>query len=170
MPGYSARILDEDGYPAPDGEIGTLEITGPTVARGYHGDPVKSAATFHGETVRTGDLFSRDADGFFRHHGRADALLKIGGIFVAPGEIEHVLTAHPEVVDCAVAGYTDGGLTRARAFVVVRDDATVGADELIAFAKARLAGHKYPREIRFVDALPRTANGKLDRRALEDLP
>ncbi|GAA1955203.1 benzoate-CoA ligase family protein [Amycolatopsis minnesotensis] len=169
VPGYSARVLDEDGNRLPDGEIGVLEVTGPTIAREYRGDPVKSAATFHGDTVRTGDLFSRD-DGLFRHHGRADALLKIGGIFVAPGEIENVLTAHPEVVDCAVVGYSDGGLTRARAFVVLRDDSTTDAAELIAFAKVRLAGHKYPREIRFAEALPRTANGKLDRRALEDLP
>ncbi|MGA6166163.1 benzoate-CoA ligase family protein [Amycolatopsis magusensis] len=164
VPGYSARVIDEAGTELPDGEIGALEVTGPTIAGEYWGDPEKSARTFDGDTLRSGDLFSRDADGFFTHHGRADDLLKIGGIFVAPSEIENCLLGHPEVVECAALGYGQEGLTRIRAFVV--RNGTVTEDELREYGRERLAGHKYPREIVFVDTLPRTANGKLDRRAL----
>jgi benzoate-CoA ligase family protein len=166
VPGYRARIVDDDGTELPAGEIGTLEITGPTIAREYRGDKEKSARTFHGDTARTGDLFSRDEDGFFQHRGRADDLLKIGGIFVAPSEIEDCLIGHPDVVDCAVLGYESDGLVLARAFVVRRAGATITAGELREFTGTRLSGHKRPQEIRFVPALPRTANGKLDRRAL----
>ncbi|MBN6037141.1 benzoate-CoA ligase family protein [Amycolatopsis sp. 195334CR] len=164
VPGYSARVIDESGAVLPDGEIGTLEVTGPTIAGEYWGDAEKSARTFDGETLRSGDLFSRDAEGFFTHHGRADDLLKIGGIFVAPSEIENCLLGHADVVECAALGYEQDGLARVRAFVV--RSGTVTEDELREYARARLAGHKYPREIVFVDTLPRTANGKLDRRAL----
>ncbi|PRX49496.1 benzoate-CoA ligase family protein [Prauserella shujinwangii] len=166
VPGYTARIVDESGADVPDGEIGILEVSGPTVALRYWRAPEKSAETFHGDTVRTGDLFSRDADGFFHHHGRADDLLKVGGMFVAPNEIEDCLLAHPDVLDCAVVGHTENGRTRPRAFVVPREGATLTAERLTEFARERLAGHKYPRDIRFLDELPRTANGKLDRRAL----
>ncbi len=166
VPGYSARIVDETGNALPDGEIGTLEVTGPTIAREYHGDAEKSARTFRGDTLRTGDLFSRDADGYFHHHGRADDLLKVSGVFVAPSEIEDCLLGHPAVVDCAVLGVTVDGLVVPRACVVLADGAEVTADELRDHARAHLARHKYPREVMFVTELPRTANGKLDRRAL----
>ncbi|WP_199433533.1 benzoate-CoA ligase family protein [Qaidamihabitans albus] len=166
VPGYTARVVDEVGAELPDGEVGVLEVGGPTMAREYWRAPEKSAETFRGGAVHTGDLFSRDADGFFRHHGRADDLLKVAGIFVAPSEIEDCLLGHPDVVDCAVLGYTEDGLTRPRAFVVLRAGAAVRADDLREYARERLAGHKYPRDIRFLDELPRTVNGKLDRRAL----
>ncbi|SFW71778.1 benzoate-CoA ligase family protein [Amycolatopsis australiensis] len=166
VPGYTAQVVDELGNPLPDGEIGPLRVTGPTIALEYHGDPEKSAKTFDGDTLTSGDLFSRDAGGFFRHHGRADALLKVGGVFVAPGEIEDCLLGHPAVLDCAVVGHETGGLVVPRAYVVLRGDAEVAADELKDHAKAHLAKHKYPREVVFMTELPRTANGKLDRRAL----
>jgi acyl-coenzyme A synthetase/AMP-(fatty) acid ligase len=166
VPGYRARILDETDAELPDGEIGTLEVTGPTIALEYRGDAEKTARTFHGETVRSGDLFSRDSEGFFHHHGRADDLLKVGGVFVAPGEIEDCLLGHPDVTDCAVMGRELNGLVVPRAYVVLRAGASVDAQALRDFARARLAGHKYPREVSFVTELPRTANGKLDRRAL----
>ncbi|ANN19858.1 benzoate--CoA ligase [Amycolatopsis orientalis] len=166
VPGYTARILDETGEALPDGEIGTLEVTGPTIAREYHGDPEKTARTFRGDTLRTGDLFSRDADGCFHHHGRADDLLKVSGVFVAPSEIEDCLIGHPAVVDCAVVGVTVDGLVVPRACVVLAEGASVTAEELQDHARAQLAKHKYPREVVFVTGLPRTANGKLDRRAL----
>ncbi|WP_020666770.1 benzoate-CoA ligase family protein [Amycolatopsis nigrescens] len=168
VPGYSARVLGEAGEPLEDGEIGTLEVTGPTIALEYRGDEEKSARTFQGDTLRSGDLFSRDAEGYFSHRGRADDLLKVGGIFVSPAEIEHCLIGHPEVLECAVLGYESDGLTRARAFVVTVPDAEVTADALREYAKERLAGHKCPRDFRFVPSLPRTANGKLDRRALRE--
>ncbi|MEA5365556.1 benzoate-CoA ligase family protein [Amycolatopsis sp., V23-08] len=169
VPGYTAQVVDELGNPLPDGEIGPLRVTGPTIALEYHGDAEKSAKTFDGDTLTSGDLFSR-SEGFFRHHGRADALLKVGGVFVAPGEIEDCLLVHVAVLDCAVVGHEVDGLVLPRAYVVLRPGASVGADELKDHAKAHLAKHKYPREVVFVTELPRTANGKLDRRALAARP
>lgn len=171
VPGYRASIVDDRGAEVAEGEVGVLEVTGPTIALEYFGDRDKSARTFRpagngNRTVRTGDLFSRDADGFFHHHGRADDLLKVGGIWVAPSEIEHCLIGHPDVLECAVVGYSEQGLVRPRAYVVLRDGATTSADDIVAFAGTRLAGHKRPRDVRFVGELPRTSNGKLDRRAL----
>jgi benzoate-CoA ligase family protein len=178
VPGYRARVLTDDGGEAPDGEIGTLEISGDTVALEYWEAPEKSARTFphsvpgylgRARTVRSGDLFSRDADGFFQYRGRADDLLKVSGVWVAPSEIEHCLMGHPDVVECAVAGYAEDGLTKPRAYVVLRPGATVTADALVEYTRERLAPHKRPRDLRLVDQLPRTANGKLDRRALREL-
>lgn len=172
VPGYTARVVTDDGAEAPDGEVGVLEVTGGTVALEYFGDEEKSAATYRGDTVHTGDLFSRDADGFFYYHGRADDLLKSGGIWVAPSEIEHCLIGHDDVVECGVAGMEVDGLVKPRAYVVLREGVE-GSPELAAalrdYVRARLAGHKCPQEIRFVGSLPRTTNGKLDRRALRTL-
>lgn len=170
VPGYSAQVVDDAGAPVPDGEVGVLEVTGGTVALEYHGDAEKSAATYRGDTVHTGDLFSRDADGFFYYHGRADDLLKSGGIWVAPSEIEHCLIGHEDVLECGVAGFEVDGLTRPRAYVVLREGATASADALKAYVRERLAGHKCPQDVVFVDSLPRTTNGKLDRRALKAAP
>lgn len=169
VPGYSARVVNEAGEQVPDGEIGTLEVTGPTVALEYYGAPEKTARTFRGDTLRTEDLFVRDPDGFFSYRGRADDLLKVGGVWVAPSEIEHCLIAHPAVVECAVVGHLDqAGLIRPRAYVVAREN---GSTELAAalreYVRSELAPYKVPRDVRFVSELPKTANGKLDRRALQ---
>jgi acyl-coenzyme A synthetase/AMP-(fatty) acid ligase len=169
VPGYRARVIDETGATLPDGEVGVLEVTGETVAQRYWRAPAESALTFSGDTLVTGDLFVRDADGFFSYRGRADDLLKVGGIWVAPGEVEARLIGHPDVVECAVVGHEHDGLVRPRAYVVPRPGADVSADSLIEFARSGLAPHKRPRDVRFVDELPRTANGKLDRRALREL-
>jgi benzoate-CoA ligase family protein len=166
VPGYAARVVDEDRQDVADGDVGILEVTGPTIAREYVGDPERTARTFDGDTVRTGDLFSRDADGHFHHHGRADDLLKVGGIWVAPSEIEHCLAGHPEVLECGVVGHSEAGLVRPRAYVVLRPAATATPQALTAYAGERLAGHKRPRQVVVVEQLPRTPNGKLDRRAL----
>jgi acyl-coenzyme A synthetase/AMP-(fatty) acid ligase len=149
-----------------DGEIGNLEITGPTTALEYYGEPEKSAQTYFGDTVRSADLFSRDADGFFHYRGRADDLLKVGGVWVAPSEIEHCLIEHPDVLECAVVGYAADGLTLPRAYVVARTD--VPTAELQQWVKTRLSPHKYPRDVRLIAELPKTASGKLDRRALRE--
>lgn len=168
VPGYGVRVLDESDAELPGGEIGTLEVTGPTIALEYRGDAEKSARTFSEDTVRSSDLFSRDAEGFFHHHGRADDLLKVGGVFVAPSEIEDCLIGHPDVTECVVLGHTVDGLVLPRAYVVLRPGAPEDAKVLQDFAKAHLAGHKFPREVVFVPELPRTSNGKLDRRALRE--
>jgi len=169
VPGYDARVVDESGATVPDGEVGVLEVTGRTVALEYWGAPEKSAQTFHGDTVRTGDLFARDADGYFSYRGRADDLLKVGGIWVAPSEVEHCLIGHPDVLECAVVGHQEAGLVRPRAYVVLRPGAGTSAQPLLDFVRSRLAPHKCPRDVRFVAELPRTANGKLDRGAVLEL-
>jgi acyl-coenzyme A synthetase/AMP-(fatty) acid ligase len=167
VPGYSARIVGDDGVALADGEIGRLEVTGPTTALGYYGDEERSERSFDGDTVRSEDLCCRDSDGYYSYRGRADDLLKVGGIWVAPAEIEDCLLGHPDVLETAVIGYSREGLVRPRAYVVARDGSSPElAADLQAFARGRLAGHKYPRDIRVVSALPRTANGKLDRAAL----
>jgi benzoate-CoA ligase family protein len=169
VPGYTARVVSLDGAEVPDGEVGVLEVRGETVALEYHRAPEKSAQTFVApRTVRSGDLFERDAEGYFYYRGRADDLLKVGGVWVAPSEIEHCLVEHPAVLECAVVGYTVEGLVLPRAFVVLRPGASAAVDELQTHVRTHLSPHKYPRDVRFVDALPRTANGKLDRRALKD--
>jgi benzoate-CoA ligase family protein len=168
VPGYQVRVLDRDAQPVADGEIGALEITGETVALEYWQAPDRSEQTFPAaHTVRSADLFTRDSEGFFYYQGRTDDLLKVGGVWVAPAEIENCLLGHPNVLECAVVGYQVEGLMKSRAFVVT--DAEVSAVELQNFVRARLAPHKYPRDVRFVDELPQTASGKLDRQALREV-
>ena len=169
VPGYRARVLDDDGDEVRDGEIGTLWIEGDTAALLYWNEHEKTKRTFRGDHVDTGDLFVRDSDGFFWYRGRSDELIKVGGIWVAPAEIELCLVSHPDVVECAVLGYEDEGLTLTRAHVVLR--AGVAGSEELAVAlqehvRTELSPHKYPRDIRFVAELPKTPSGKLDRRAL----
>lgn len=178
VPGYTARVVDGDGNEVPDGETGTLEVSGDTVALEYWEEPERSAVTFphsmaeylgQTRTVRSGDLFTRDAEGFFYYRGRTEELLKVSGVWVAPSEIEHCLIAHPDVLECAVSGYTEEALTRLRAYVVRRPGASVTAEELVEYTRDRLAPYKRPRQVRFVERLPRTVNGELDRRALREL-
>jgi benzoate-CoA ligase family protein len=152
------------GYEAEVGENGELLVTGDTAALYYEGDEEKTKRTFDGDTVHTGDLFDRDDDGFFWYRGRVDDLIKVGGIWVAPAEIEHCLVGHPDVVECAVVGVAQDGLTIPRAYVVAREP--VGEQALKDFVRERLSPHKYPREVVFVDDLPKTPSGKLDRKAL----
>jgi acyl-coenzyme A synthetase/AMP-(fatty) acid ligase len=169
VPGYSARVVDEDGSELPAGETGRLWIEGDTAALMYWDAREKSVQTYAGDVVMSGDLFARDADGFFHYRGRADDMLKVGGIWVAPQEIEQCLTAHADVAECAVVGYEEEGLQKPRAFVVLRAQATPDAAALQAHVKATLSPHKYPRDVRFVDQLPRTGSGKIDRRALREV-
>jgi acyl-coenzyme A synthetase/AMP-(fatty) acid ligase len=167
VPGYEARLLDEEGQPVPDGEPGELWVSGESAAVMYWGDHEKSKRTFSGDLVRTGDLFARDEDGWFWYRGRADDLLKVGGIWVAPVEIENCLLRHPAVAECAVVGYDEGGLTLSGAWVVLRADAE--AAELQDFVRSQLSPHKVPREVHFVPELPKTASGKVDRKALRQV-
>jgi acyl-coenzyme A synthetase/AMP-(fatty) acid ligase len=169
VPGYRARVLDDEGRDVPDGEIGTLWIEGDTAALLYWNEHEKTKRTFHGDLVDTGDLFVRDADGYFWYQGRSDDLIKVGGIWVAPLEVEHCLVTHEDVVECAVVAYEEGGLTLTRAHVVLRAG-VAGSDELAAalqgHVRTHLSPHKYPRDVRFVAELPKTPSGKIDRRAL----
>jgi benzoate-CoA ligase family protein len=169
VPGYRARVVGEDGKGVPDGEVGTLWIEGDTAALLYWNEHEKTKQTFSGDLVKTGDLFLRDSEGFFWYRGRTDELIKVGGIWVAPAEIEHCLIAYPDVVECAVVGYEDEGLVLTRAHVVLRVG-VAGSEELAAalqdHVRTHLSPHKYPRDVRFVTELPKTPSGKIDRRAL----
>jgi benzoate-CoA ligase family protein len=161
-PGSTGELVP--GYGAQIAENGELWIEGDTAALLYWGEHEKTKQTFTGDTVKTGDLFERDTDGYFWYRGRVDDLIKVGGIWVAPAEVEHCLISHPNVVECAVVGAQDNGLTLTRAFVVVREP--VDERSLQDFVRARLSPHKVPREVQFVDDLPKTPSGKLDRKAL----
>jgi benzoate-CoA ligase family protein len=177
--GYQIKILprDAEGPGAAEvapGEVGVLWVRGDSVALGYHQDRDKSWQTFHGHWCRTGDLFRRDADGYLWFGGRADDLFKVSGIWVAPLEVEECLMRHPAVALAAVIPATEDGLTKPKAFVVVRDgarDQLDGGAEKLASAlqehvKEHLSRHKYPRRVVFVDDLPKNDRGKVDRKLL----
>lgn len=174
--GYELKILPEDATgsaaePLPAGEIGVLWVKGDSVSQGYFRDRDKSWKTFHGHWCRTGDLFSIDAEGYLVFQGRADDLFKVGGIFVAPREVEDCLLGHPAVSVAAVIPAEDNGLTKPKAIVVLRPDARDRdkkslSDELKAHVQSKLSKHKYPRWIVFVDDLPKNDRGKVDKKVL----
>lgn len=171
-PGYELKLLTDGGRPAGAGEIGELYVRGPSAAAGYWNQPEKDAQTFTGGWVRTGDRFIRDEAGAYVFCGRADDMLKIGGIWVSPAEVEAVLIEHEAVLEAAVVGVADQDeLIRVKAFVALNGGVVAGealADALRAFAKERLAPFKCPRSIVFVDELPKTATGKIRRHVLRD--
>jgi benzoate-CoA ligase len=171
VPGYEARILDDDGRELPPDEIGTLWVKGDSAALCYFGAHEKSKEVLRGDWVVSGDKFSRDAEGYFRYAGRADDLLKVGGIFVAPVEVENAILAHGAVLECVVVGYEDDDrLTKAKAVVVVKAGVDAGAalaEELTTYLRARLAHYKVPRKIEFAAELPRSDRGKLLRRQVK---
>ena len=167
LPPYEVAIRGEDGTERPTGGAGLLWVRGPTTLLEYLGQPEATAAVHDGPWLCTGDLASLDDEGFVSHHGRADDMEMVGGISVAPQEIEELLGTHPAVSEVAVAGVADGdGATRLEAFVVPAADVTPDdrlGRELRGLARERLAPYKVPRAVTFVDALPRTPTGKLRR-------
>jgi benzoate-CoA ligase family protein len=172
--GYELRVLPEDAEgpgaaPVHPGEIGVLWVKGDSVSHGYWLDRDKSWRVFHGHWCRTGDLFRIDAEGYLYFAGRADDLLKVSGLWVAPREVEDCLMEHGAVSHAAVVGIEEDGLVKPKAFVVLRagrERSDGLASELQDFVKVRLAKHKYPRVIEFVDDLPRNDRGKIDRKLL----
>ena len=167
VPGYEARIVDEDGNEAPVGEVGNLLIKGDSAAPFYWNKRELSRRTMLGEWLHTGDKFSVDEDGFYTYHGRTDDMLKVGGIWVSPIEVENALMEHAAVHECAVVGAADeGGLIKPKAIIVLKEGHTAQVaieDELKTFVKENLAPFKYPRWVEFVDDLPKTATGKIQR-------
>jgi benzoate-CoA ligase len=167
VPGYEAAILDAHEQPVPAGEIGDLWIRGDSTCAGYWNQAEKTRETIHGEWIRTGDRYTRDADGFYWYGGRSDDMLKVGGQWVSPIDVENALTAHEAVQECGVVGREDRDtLVKPMAFVVLRPgvEATPAlALEMQQFVRARLADFKRPRWVEFVPELPRTATGKLQR-------
>lgn len=170
VPGYSARVVNADGQEVKTGEVGRLNIIGRSAAVMYWGDRAKSVATFQGDTCVTGDLFRQDVDGYFWYEGRADDMLKVGGIWVSPLEVENCLLSHEVVAEVAVVGAEEeGGLIKPHAFVVVKEgvEATTQLKEvLISYTRSQLAYYKYPRWVDFVPQLPKNDRGKVDRKVI----
>lgn len=171
VPGYEAAILDEDGHPVPDGEPGRLAVKGPTGCR-YLADERQRGYVQGGWNI-TGDTYVRDADGYFWFRARSDDMIVSAGYNIAGPEVEEALSQHPDVVECGVVGIPDSDRGNiVAAFVVLRDgvrgDAATAA-ELQGFVKQRIAPYKYPREVRFLDALPRTTTGKVQRFTLREM-
>jgi benzoate-CoA ligase len=167
VPGYEIRLVDEDGNPTAKGEIGELQVAGPTSAAFYWNNREKSRKTFLGRWTKSGDKYIESEDGYFVYCGRADDMLKVSGIWVSPFEIEASLASHEAVLEAAVVGYADeNGLIKPKAFVVLRPDISHTPDLTAALqqhVKERLAPYKYPRWIEFVPELPKTATGKIQR-------
>jgi 2-aminobenzoate-CoA ligase len=165
VPGYVACVLDADGEEAPADTPGRLAVKGPTGCR-YLADPRQQVYVQDGWNI-TGDTFRRDADGYFFYEARSDDMIVSSGYNIAAPEVEEAVLLHPDVEECGVVGVPDEARgTVVKAYVVVRagvarDEAT--ARELQDFVKQRIAPYKYPRVVEFVDALPRTVTGKLQR-------
>jgi benzoate-CoA ligase len=170
VPGYEIELRGETGGPVPDGEPGDLYIHGPSAAMMYWGNRAKTRETFQGGWTKSGDKYVRNADGSYTYSGRSDDMLKVSGIYVSPFEVEATLVQHPAVLEAAVIGKEDAdGLTKTKAFVVLKSGETTDELTLKAFVKDRLAPYKYPRFIEFVADLPKTATGKIQRFKLREL-
>ena len=168
--GYRIELRSEDGAPVASGEIGDLYIKGPSTALMYWQNPEKTAETFSEGWTKSGDKYSVDVDGYYTYAGRSDDMLKVSGIYVSPFEVESTLMEHPAVLEAAVIGKADdNGLTKTKAFVVLRAGQLASEDELKSFVKHRLAPYKYPRFIEFVSELPKTATGKIQRFKLREM-
>lgn len=167
VPGYTLRLVDDDGHAVSQGESGELQIAGPTSAVQYWNNPDKSRHTFIGEWTRSGDKYHQDKDGYFIYAGRSDDMLKVSGIYVSPIEVESALIDHPCVLEAAVVGREDDDkLVKPIAFIVLKPGIAPSAEleaELKAHVKTCLAPYKYPRWMEFVDELPKTATGKIQR-------
>jgi benzoate-CoA ligase family protein len=171
VPGFEIEVRDEEGHRMADGEVGWLWVRGGSRAIAYWHRMGRTMEAFRGEWYVSGDMVSRDADGVFTYAGRADDMLKVSGKWLSPREVESCLLEHPAVEEAAVVGVPgEAGLTVPRACVVRRNGAAPAseglADELRAWVRARLEPYKYPRDVVFLDALPRTHLGKVDRAAL----
>ncbi len=169
VPGYDIELRGEDGGPLPDGEPGDLYIHGPSAAMMYWGNRIKTRETFQGGWTKSGDKYVRNSDGSYTYGGRSDDMLKVSGIYVSPFEVEATLVQHNSVLEAAVIGVPDAqGLTKTKAFVVLKSGASATEVELQAFVKDKLAPYKYPRHIEFVTDLPKTATGKIQRFKLRE--
>jgi benzoate-CoA ligase family protein len=169
--GYEAKLLDDDGNPVTEPDTpGYLHVRGPSIADGYWQRPEQTAAAFlDGGWLRTGDVYTRSADGHWTFLGRNNDMIKAGGIWVSPAEVESVLIEHPSVLEAAVVGArNDAGLEETVAFVVAASGATIDPDELERHCRANMAAFKRPRQLHVVDELPKTATGKIRRFELRD--
>ncbi|QBD80482.1 benzoate-CoA ligase family protein [Ktedonosporobacter rubrisoli] len=167
VPGYAALITDEQNIPVQQGDIGNLLISGDSIAASYWNKHEKTKATISGPWIHTGDKYYQDDEGYYWYCGRTDDMLKVGGQWVSPIEVENTLIGHPAVLESAVVGVLDNeNLVKTKAFVVLRPGYSASdalAEELKDFVKSRIAPFKYPRQIEFRAELPKTATGKIQR-------
>ena len=167
VPGYEVRLVDDNGNVAARGEMGELQVRGPTSAVMYWNNREQSQATFLGEWTRSGDKYVEDEHGYFVYCGRRDDMLKVGGIYVSPFEVEGVLQSHPDVLEAAVVGWPDDDkLIKPKAFVVLKSPDKAGdalKRALQDHCREKLAPYKYPRWLEFRAELPKTATGKIQR-------
>jgi acyl-coenzyme A synthetase/AMP-(fatty) acid ligase len=174
LPGYTIDVRDEFGKPVAPCEVGELWMKSNTIFHGYWNQPEKTAETLVDGWMKTGDTGYLDADGFFFFSARANDTMKVSGIWMSPLEVENALLSHPAVAECAVVGHEDAmGLVKPKGFVTLKggyepSDALVKA--LQVHVKQNLAPHKYPRVIEFVDDLPKTSTGKIQRYKLREAP
>ena len=170
VPGYALRIVGDDGKDCAVGEIGELLINGPTSAIMYWNNRAKTKATFAGDWTKSGDKYTLGADGYYTYGGRSDDMLKVGGIYVSPFEVEACLMTHPAVLEVAVIGVQDADeLVKPKAYVVFKSGQCASTDELKLHVKQHLAPYKYPRWFEFVSELPKTATGKIQRFKLRQM-
>jgi benzoate-CoA ligase len=172
VPGYQVKIVDDEGNVVPPGDVGMLMVQGESTCAYYWNKHESTKRTILGPWIRTGDKYRIDEDGYYWYAGRADDMLKVGGIWVSPTEVESTIVEHPDVLECAVVGAEDSDrLVKPKAFVVLKDGVT-GSDEMTEviqdFVKGRIAPYKYPRWIEFMDELPKTATGKIQRFKLRE--
>ena len=172
VPGYQIRLVDEQGKDVPDGEVGEMLVHGPSAGEGYWNQRDKSRSTFEGGWTRSGDKYTRDADGYYTYQGRTDDMFKVSGIWVSPFEVESALIGHEAVLEAAVVPKEDSdGLLKPKAFIVLKPGLSAAnglQDALKEQVKAKAGPWKYPRWIEFVDGLPKTATGKIQRYKLRD--
>jgi 4-hydroxybenzoate-CoA ligase len=165
--GYDIRLADEHGNEVNDGEVGEMLVRGPSAAEGYWNQRDNTRATFEGGWTRSGDKYIRDAEGFYTYQGRTDDMFKVSGIWVSPFEVESALIGHEAVLEAAVVAQKDeDGLLKPKAFIVLKPGKTAVnglQDALKEQVKAKAGAWKYPRWIEFVDNLPKTATGKIQR-------
>lgn len=173
VPGYQVRLVDDEGDEVKQGELGELQISGPSSAILYWNNRERSRQTFMGTWTRSGDKYMQDADGYYIYSGRTDDMLKVSGQYVSPFEVESALMTHPSVLEAAVIGLADEqGLIKPKAYVVIKPGVSHDnglAEELKQHVKSRLTPHKYPRWFEFVNELPKTATGKIQRFKLRAL-
>lgn len=173
LPGYEAKIVDDNDQEVPTGQVGNLIVKGEGIAAGYWNKHDKTGAAFIGKWYMTGDQFSVDEEGYYWYSGRSDDMIKVGGIWVSPTEVENTLSGHPAVEECAVIGQMDqNNLLKSAAFVVLRkgnQESNQLTTELLDYLKAKLAPYKVPRWIYYLDELPKTATGKTQRFKLREI-
>jgi benzoate-CoA ligase family protein len=167
VPGYEVKVVDEHGDELPSGEVGNLLVKGDSTCAFYWNQHERTKTTIQGEWIATGDKYIRDTEGYLYYQGRSDDMLKVGGIWVSPVEVESCINSHEAVLESAVVGVADeNNLVHAEAYVVLkpnRQESVELEEELRAYVRERLAHFKCPRDFRFVESLPKTATGKIQR-------